>query len=113
MRITEIDKMTEEEIISNGEKWYSFKRSNDVFSSYLQLYGMPAYEIRERWLELVKEKLIKTDSELGIFIIYDMKNNETYEYQVKKSKTSMMIYSGILSRGKDIMPKVERKYMAN
>ena len=113
MRITEIDKMTEEEIISNGEKWYSFKRSNDVFSSYLQLYGMPAYEIRERWLELVKEKLIKTDSELGIFIIYDMQNNETYEYQVKKSKTSMMIYSGILSRGKDIMPKVERKYMAN
>lgn len=111
--LTEIAKMTDEEIISNGEKWYSYKRKNDVVSSYLQLYDLPTKELLEYWLNLLKEKLVKTSAEMIVFIIYDMKNDRTYEYQVTSLKNKMILHPEILSRGKDIMPKVEAKIMCS
>lgn len=109
MLLTNIEEMTDEEIISNGEKWYSYKRKNDVSSSYLQLYDMPSEEVRNHWLTLIKNKVIENGSDMAVFIIYDMKNNRTYEYQVTAIRTRFAVYAGILSRGKDIMPKVEMK----
>lgn len=113
MLLTKIDEMTDEEIISNGEKWYSYKRKNDVASSYLQLYDFPDKEILDHWINLLRAKLEKTNVDMLVFIIYDMKNSRTYEYQVTAGKTRIAVYAGILSRGKDIMPKIEMKFMCS
>lgn len=105
--ITEIDKLTDEEIISNGEKWYSYRRKNDVASSYLQVYGMPNCEILHHWMNLLSKKLIKTEADMLVFLIFDIKAQKTHEYRITVGKTVMICHDGILSRGKDIMPKVE------
>ena len=109
--ITEIDNLTDEEIISNGEKWYSYRRKNDVASSYLQVYGMPSCDILHHWMKLLSKKLIKTEADMLVFLIYDIKAQKTHEYRITVGKTVMICHDGILSRGKDIMPKVEARFL--
>lgn len=109
--ITEITKMKDEQIISNGEKWYSYRRKNDVSSSYIQLYGMPTCEKIHYWLTLLSKKLYKTGADMLVFIIYDMKANKTHEYKILSGRTEMICHLGILSRGKDIMPKIEERFL--
>ena len=113
MSLTEISKMSDEQIISNGEKWYSYKRKNDVVSSYLQLYGMPSFEILHHWMKLILNKLRKTGADMFVFLIYDMKANKTHEYKIMTGKTEIICHLGILSRGKDIMPKIEARFCSN
>lgn len=110
LRITDITQMSDEEIISNGIKWYSYKRKNDVASSYLQLNHMPEENVRNKWIDLLKEKLEKTGADMFVFIIYDMNENKTLEYQISKDKVRFILHSKIMSRGKDIMPRIEEMF---
>ena len=103
--------MSDDEIISNGEKWYSYKRVNDVASSYVQVYDFPSSDTISKWIHLLNKKLEETNADMLVFLIFDMKNDMTYEYQIMKKRKRYAVYNGILSRGKDIMPKVEMKIL--
>lgn len=111
MSLTAIERLTDEEIISNGEKWYSYRRKNDVASSYLQLYGMPSCDILHHWMKLLSKKRLKTEADMIVFLIFDIKAQKTHEYRITVGRTEMMCHDGILSRGKDIMPKVETNFL--
>ena len=111
MSLTKIENLTDEEIISNGEKWYSYRRKNDVASSYLQLYGMPSCEVLQHWLDLISQKCLKTKADMIVFLIYDIKAQKTHEYRVFVGRTEMVCHQGILSRGKHIMPKIEARVL--
>lgn len=111
MALTNISEMNDEEIISNGQKWYSFKRKNDVVSSYLMLYDLHSKETFNHWIDLIKKRLNDTGAVMSVFIVCDMQNVKTYEYQITSDATNLIVHSGIKSRGKDIMPKVEEKIM--
>lgn len=108
--LTPIEEMDIEAITSNGQKEYNYN-GHKVKSAYLQLDGIPDDCTLNSWLYYLKDKITnKTDStELMIFIIFDTKENITYEYQIS-DKIKKVIHNGILSRGKDIMPKVEKSF---
>lgn len=109
--LTPIEKMTVEEITSNGQKKYNYN-GHKVKSSYLQLDGLPNGDLLNEWLTYLHNKVINKveEVEMLVFIIFDTKMNLTYEYQVINENTKKIIHKGILSRGKDIMPKIERMY---
>lgn len=109
--LTPIEKMSIDEITSNGRKKYNYN-GHKVESAYLQLYGMPEVKTISNWLTYLNSKVSDKvfDIEMVVFIILDTKSNITYEYQVMQYYTKKIIHKGILSRGKDIMPNVEKRY---
>lgn len=109
--LTPIERMGIDEITSNGHKEYYYN-SHKIQSAYLQLYDMPDEKILNEWLTYLNTKVADktSDTEMIVFIIFDTKFNITYEYQVMQYYTKKIVHNGILSRGKDIMPKIESKY---
>lgn len=109
--LTPIERMNIEQITSNGQKKYDYN-GHKVESAYLQLYGMPDETTLNKWLTYLNNKVVdKTlDTEMTVFIIFDTKSNITYEYQVMQYYVKKIVHEGILSRGKDIMPKIEKRY---
>ena len=106
--LTPIDKMSIEKITSNGEKSYNYN-GNAVKSAYLQLYGMPSKQKIEEWKGFLAKRVKKEGLKMFVFIIFETKGNFTIEYQIMTPHLcKMKIYDGILSRGKDIMPKIEK-----
>ena len=73
---------------------------------------MPDGATINKWLTYLKSKVADKTSniEMMVFIIFDTKSNITYEYQVMPQYAKEIIHNGILSRGKDIMPKIEKRY---
>lgn len=107
--LTPIDKMSVEEIISNGQKWYNYN-GNKVGSSYLQLYDFPDKVTIDKWYEALRKKRIETESKMLVFIIFDTQLNLTYEIRFSEEGMDVHVYTKILSRGKDIMPKIEAMF---
>ncbi len=107
--LTPIHKMTIEQIISNGQKWYNYN-GNKVGSSYLQLYDIPEKNIFDEWLETLKKRRKETASKMLVFIIFDTRFNLTYEYRISQDAMDLHVYVGILSRGKNIMPEIEAMF---
>ena len=109
--LTPIEKMNVDQITSNGQKQYDYN-GHKVQSAYLQLYGIPDEVTMNKWLDYLNNKVADetTNIEMIVFIIFDTKSNITYEYQVMQYCIKKIIHNGILSRGKDIMPKIERRY---
>lgn len=109
--LTPIEKMDIDEITSNGQKEYNYN-GHKVKSVYLQLDGLPDETTVCKWLKYLNSKVAsKMDvTEMIVFIIFDTKLNITYEYHVMNDYTKKIIHNGILSRGKDIMPKIEKRY---
>lgn len=108
--LTPIDKMTIEKITSNGEKSYNYN-GNAVKSAYLQLYGMPSKQTIDEWTKFLAKRVKKEGLKIFVFIIFETKGNLTIEYQIMTPHLcKMKIHDGILSRGKDIMPKIEELF---
>lgn len=109
--LTPIEKMDINEIIANGQKEYDYN-GHKVKSAYLQLYGMPDEATLNKWLTCLNRKINGklSSPEMIVFIIFDTKLNITCEYQIMKYNIEKIMYNKIVSRGKDIMPKIERKY---
>ena len=108
--LTPISGMKRYEIVSNGQKYYDYS-GNRVGSSYLQLYELPDEIIINGWLRVIHDKILKEKLKMQVFIIFSIKDNKTYEYLVNKNSVSTIIHEGILSRGKDIMPKIEKSFI--
>lgn len=107
--LTPIDSMKIEEIVKNGKKHYNYA-GVQVESSYLQLYGMPNEDTLNEWLKYLKDSIKNTTIIMHVFIIFETENIQTIEYQITKKTTKCTVYNGILSRGKDIMPRIEKMF---
>jgi len=108
--LTPIDKMTVEEIITNGQKYYDYY-GHKVSSAYLQLYEKPSDSIvNDVWIKALREKIKECHLEMYVFIIFEMENDKTYEIHVTENCVEKLEYPKILSRGKDIMPVVEKVF---
>lgn len=108
--LTPIDKISIEEVISNGQKWHNYG-GNKVGSSYLQLYGLPDKGQLKDWLNCLNRKLEETCSSMLVFIIVDIKENKTYQFYISSNYIKEKVSDGILSRGKDIMPLIENYFV--
>ena len=108
--LTPIDKMAVEEIITNGQKYYDYY-GHKVSSAYLQLYEKPSDSIvNDVWIKALREKIKECHLEMYVFIIFEMENDKTYEIHVTENGVEKLEYPKILSRGKDIMPVVEKVF---
>ena len=108
--LTPIDKMTVEEIITNGQKYYDYY-GHKVSSAYLQLYEKPSDSIvNDVWIKALREKIKECHLEMYVFIIFEMEKDKTYEIRVTENGVEKIEYPKILSRGKDIMPVVEKVF---
>lgn len=108
--LTDIRNMSSDDIINNGIKSYCFN-GKKVKSSYLQLWDIPPKKDVNNWLRLINKKLFEEELEMWVFIIFDCKEEDTYEYHVTKDKFSIRIdYGRILSRGMNIMPRIEKQF---
>lgn len=108
--LTPIASMKRCEIVSNGQKYYDYS-GNKVGSAYLQLYELPDEMIINGWLRVIHDKILKEKLKMQVFIIFAIKDNKTYEYCVTKKSVNEIIHDGILSRGKDIMPEIEKSFI--
>ena len=74
---------------------------------------MPAKEKVDKWLTNIKTNLKETNSNMLVLIIFETKSNMTYEYQIMSDSIKEIVSKGILSRGKNIMPIIEERYLEN
>jgi len=104
--LQDLSKMTFEEIIYNGVKSYNFN-THKVRSSYVQTNNLGiSCEIIDKISNIVK----KENLDMWVFIIFDMINKKTKVYKIMQEKIQSEEICMILSRGQDIMPKIEEKY---
>lgn len=107
--LTPTEKMSINDIINNGYKYYNYN-GNKVKSSYLQLYGMPEKDTINTWLEEIQKNVLNEFLEMWVFIVFECKNNKTYEYRIGAKYKAVVNHEGILSRGTNIMPKIEEMF---
>lgn len=109
--LTPIDKLTVEEIISNGKKTYNYN-GKKVISSYVQLYGLPKQQDVKTWLKALESKIQNPQIDMIVFIICETKSNTTYEYQIMKDCIKKIVNKGeLLSRGQKVMPLIEERFI--
>lgn len=107
--LTPIDKYSVRETINNGYKYYDYN-GNKVKSSYIQVYGMPNKKRISRWIEEIRKEVKVKSIKMWVFIIFECRSSQTYEYRITEDKTALMESDGILSRGTNIMPKIEKLF---
>lgn len=107
--LTPIEKMSMDEIVNNGYKYYNYE-GNKVKSSYLQLYSLPEQDLVELWITYIISELDVDNLKMWVFILFECKNEITYEYHITENGFQLVKTRGILSRGTNIMPKIEKMF---
>lgn len=107
--LQDLTKMTSEEIIYNGAKSYTFNGHN-VKSSYVQTNTLDiSSDIINKISNIVKEENL----DMWVFIVFDMINKKTKVCKIMQDRIQTEEINLILSRGQDIMPKIEEQYNKN
>lgn len=107
--LTPTEKMSINDIINNGHKYYNYN-GNKVKSSYLQLYGMPKVAELDKWIQEIEKNVLNESLAMWVFIIFECRSNETFEYRISADYKGVTVNAGILSRGTNIMPKIEEMF---
>lgn len=108
--LTPIKNMEIKDIVENGKKHYNYA-GTEVESAYVQLYGMPDENTVNSWISYLKDSIRISNVRMKVFIIFEMKANKTIEYRITSENVTITEHKGILSRGKDIMPKIEEIFL--
>ena len=107
--LTPIDTFSVEQIINNGYKYYNYYGKR-VKSSYIQVYGDPEKFKIIDWIYNILGRLKSEKLEMWVFIIFECKNNITYEYRITGKGVEKIQSKSILSRGTNIMPEIEKLF---
>ena len=83
--------------------------SKVVFSTYVQLDGMED-GLRASLLRVLKAALVENGADLWVFLHHDPAAMRSVEYDIWPDGTVETIgYDHLVSRGKDVMPRIERR----
>lgn len=107
--LTPIDCLSIEQIINNGYKYYNYY-GNKVKSSYIQIYGDVEEKTIANWVDDIIKGVKNENLSMWVFIVFECKNEITYEYRVTQSDIEKVESNGILSRGTNVMPKIEKLF---
>lgn len=105
--ITPIDTLSVEKIVNNGYKYHNYYGKR-VKSSYIQTYGNLDETKISYWLSQILERLKSENLKMWVFIVFECKNEITYEYRITHKSIEKIQSNGILSRGTNIMPEIEK-----
>ncbi|MBQ2938689.1 MAG: DHH family phosphoesterase [Clostridia bacterium] len=107
--LTPINNIPVYTIINNGYKFYDYNGKR-VKSSYIQIYEMIEEEKIIDWIQNIM-KIVEMESlAMWVFIIFECKHEITYEYHITQNSIKREVSKGILSRGTNIMPKIEELF---
>lgn len=109
--ITDIKNMSTDEVIHYGMKEYLFNGKH-IKSSYVQLWDLPDRREIRIWIDTIRKIVEKENLAMWVFIIYDLKCSDTYEYHIVQGDIYKYILTmgKILSRGVNIMPRIEKMF---
>ena len=105
--LTPVDTLSTKQIINNGYKYHNYYGKR-VKSSYIQIYGNLEEAKISRCINDIVERLKREKLEMWVFIVLECKDEITYEYRITQSSIEKVKSRGILSRGTNIMPKIEK-----
>lgn len=109
--LTPIDNMSINTIVNNGYKYYNYN-GQKVKSSYIQIYEMMEKGKVEELIKYIQKRMQIESLQMWVFIIFQCKEEKTYEYQITLDSANIIESDGILSRGSNIMPKIEKLFVA-
>lgn len=96
------------ELALTGQKSYDFPGGR-VISTYVQTDAMTQEKL-EAILCAVREELARSGAALWVFLHHDPVALRTVEFDLTPDGATRVIrYGGLASRGKDVMPRVERE----
>ena len=83
-----------------------------MISTYVQTHGVGKEKLQEI-LSVIRAALIKESADLWVFLVHDPVDGCSTQYDVEPDGTVNEYQYGMLaSRGKDVMPRVERMMRA-
>ncbi len=104
--IQDISKMPIKDIIYNGVKDYNFN-SHCVKASYIQIDTLEvSTKIIDEIFRIVKNEKI----DMWVFIVFDMIKQKSKVFYIKQDCIKTKTLNLIVSRGQDIMPKIEEMF---
>ena len=111
--LRDLSSMTIGSILSNGLKKYKFGK-DVVYSIYLRVGTLDEfYSVKANLIAKVKQNLKEQYSTSWVFVVFALNKYKTLELTVKLNNINLLTFDGILSRGKDIIPRIERLYLVS
>jgi len=96
-----------EELAMLGKKTYDFD-GRRVISTYVQTHGIMPEKLEEI-LCVIRSTLKKESADMWVFLVHDPVAGDSVEYDITPDGAVNEYRYGVLaSRGKDVMPRVER-----
>lgn len=97
----------------HGKKEYIYNK-NRVASSYVQISKeLSTYNDKSFMEEAIRfliNEVKNSDLEMWVFIVSNLKKDSTIEIRITEDKVKIYEHNILLSRGNDIMPKIERLF---
>ena len=106
MRLTDMNRPADE-LIRLGLKRYEFG-GRRVISSYVQTNALDAQTL-EAILTALRAAVREEGAALWVFLVHDPEAGRSTEFDVSQDGTKRIDYDCLISRGKDVMPRVERE----
>lgn len=110
--LRDLHEMSIEDILNNGLKKYNFGEIK-FNSSYLRIGKIKdAKEVELPLILKVRELLLNSNNNIDFwfFVFACINENKTFVINISDSSVETYAHQGILSRGKDIIPNLEKKY---
>lgn len=93
----------------NNQTWYNYN-GKKIGSIYFEVKELPKESKLQEILIKLKNNLKETYSEMLVLVIFVIKSNQTYQYQIMNDCIKEIISEGTLTIEKDIMPLIETRY---
>lgn len=90
----------------HGYKGYNYF-GKSIGTSYVQVRGIDE-NVLNSILDILKDKVADDSLRMWVFIVTDMLNSTSRVYKISDNKIDIEEYDFIVSRGSNIMPKVEK-----
>lgn len=105
--LNDIANMSNYEIARNGLKVYDFA-GYKVKSSYVQIDNL---DIPKEVITYIQSLVITENIYMWAFIVSDLKHERSNVYKITKESIIIEMYDKIMSRGKDIIPAIEKEIL--
>lgn len=94
-----------EKLLYNGFKSFNFSKGR-VVSSYLQADGYPK-DFVERFIKAVSLERRRLKADMWVLLLHDPVNGNTVEYDITET-VEMIDHKKLISRGSNVMPRIEK-----
>lgn len=109
--LRDLSLMSLDSILGNGLKRYKFG-NYVVNSTYLRVGKLSEVSnIKSSLVDMATNKIKSQNINTWVFVIVALEDFKTLEITITSNSITYNLHEGILSRGKDIIPRIEKQYL--